>query len=550
MKQEDLQKNKATIEMQGEPEVAVLEQEKNSQEFADKISSKIEQDFKSIPDDKEEIKKVETSIRLENQSIKDEIKNELDLDNKLGTLDSEATIAKEETKSKISEIKKELLDVPFLILGKNTEEIYKIFSNEQEQSILLKSTVEIFRDRGKVSEEKQKVREALLRFIEIRPSYFEKIIQSKNPDDASNSVLLYSSLVSNGNEAQQKVGIALLKKHLDLVKKITTNYESNDYYKSNTFLLRRSILEKGDKDIKVEAQKWFEETISTDKFDANTIFCLQRLYGKDKKSMVNLVKAYMEKHDLPTEKLLTDWKSAKIGPHLGFASIKKLEDKIPGATKVLHQEFKISDFWRYPTEVLVDQYKNRNNTEIPYGVIIFPIADHNGAFNQDTHLIKKLFNDTKGKYLIRIMEAEGKFSLARNLLSLDKKYGDKHKISFGLLGGHGTKNSIQFGPTTLNNLFSEKNLLRKKDFEGEGVKKIKSFFEENPSIALVSCSTGKEKGIGQKISEIYGAEINAPDRPAALIQLSVSFDQNGKIKFDTEYYHSGLEMKYSRGVKE
>ena len=410
--------------------------------------------------------------------------------------------------------------------------------------------MEIFRDRGKVSEEKQKVREALLRFIEIRPSYFEKIIQSKNPDDASNSVLLYSSLVSNGNEAQQKVGIALLKKHLDLVKKITTNYESNDYYKSNTFLLRRSILEKGDKDIKVEAQKWFEETISTDKFDANTIFCLQRLYGKDKKSMVNLVKAYMEKHDLPTEKLLTDWKSAKIGPHLGFASIKKLEDKIPGATKVLHQEFKISDFWRYPTEVLVDQYKNRNNTEIPYGVIIFPIADHNGAFNQDTHLIKKLFNDTKGKYLIRIMEAEGKFSLARNLLSLDKKYGDKHKISFGLLGGHGTKNSIQFGPTTLNNLFSEKNLLRKKDFEGEGVKKIKSFFEENPSIALVSCSTGKEKGIGQKISEIYGAEINAPDRPAALIQLSVSFDQNGKIKFDTEYYHSGLEMKYSRGVKE
>lgn len=448
----------------------------------------------------------------------------------------------------------EAQNISTLISGKNIEEIDKIFSNEQERSILLKSSLDMLKKRGKITEEEQKTKETLLKFIEIRSSVFEKIIESKNLEDASNSVLLYSSLVNNGNEVQQKSGMELLKKHLDLVKQITTSYtttsyEQGDYYNSDAKLLRRSILEKGDKDVKGEAQKWFEETISSDKFDVNTIFCLQKLYGKDKKKIVDFAKTYIEKHDLPAEKLLKDWKLAKIEPHLGFASIKKLEDKMPGAAKVLHQEFKISDFWRYPTEVLVDQYNNRDNTDMPYGVIIFPNADHNGAFEQNSHLIEKLYEDTKGKYLLRIMEADGKFSLARNLLFLNKKYGDKHKISFGLLGGHGSKNSIQFGQDTLSNFFSEKNILSKKDFKGEGVKKIKSFFEEDPSIALISCSTGKERGIGQQISETYGAEIHAPDRPAAMIQLSTSFDQNGKIKFGTKYYHSGLEMKYSKGVK-
>ena len=543
----------AKPEVVGNPEISTLETEESDKKFAEEIILKIENDTNFELSSNQEIEKIDSSVNISDFSEKEEIKKELNLEKNLNELDIETKNISEEAKNKILEIEKQTQEISTLISGKNNEEIYKIFSNEQDQSILIKSSLDIFKKRGKISQEEQKTKEALLKFIEIRPSIFEKIIQSKNPDDASNAILLYSSLVNNGSEAQQKIGMALLKKHLDLVKQITTSattdYENKDYYNSDTNLLRRSILEKGDKDIKAEAQKWFEETINDDKFDVNTIFCLQRLYGKDKKSITNLTKTYLEKHGLPSEKLLTDWKSGKIEPHLGFASVKKIEDKIPGATKVLHEQFKISDFWRYPTEVLVDQYNNKDNMDMPYGVIIFPTADHNGAFAQNAHWINKLHNDTKGKYLLRIMEAEGKFSLARNLLSLNKKYGNNHKISFGLLGGHGSKNSIQFGSHTLNNFFSEKNLLRKKDFEGEGVKKIKSFFEENPSIALVSCSTGKEQGIGQKISETYGADISAPDRPAALYQLGISFDQNGKIKFDTKYLHSGQEMKYSRGIK-
>ncbi len=104
MNQENLQQDEADIEVKEKPKIASVEQNKTSQEFADEILGKIENDFKSVSNNREEIEKVENSILLENQSLKSEIKNELDLDNKLGTLDTEATTAKEEAKSTISEI--------------------------------------------------------------------------------------------------------------------------------------------------------------------------------------------------------------------------------------------------------------------------------------------------------------------------------------------------------------------------------------------------------------------------------------------------------------
>ncbi len=104
MNKEEFQKNEAGVEVEDRPEITSPEQNKSSQEWANEILNKIEQEFDSVPDDKEEIEKIESSVLLENQSTKNEIKNELNLENNLNTLNSEAENTKEEAKSKISEI--------------------------------------------------------------------------------------------------------------------------------------------------------------------------------------------------------------------------------------------------------------------------------------------------------------------------------------------------------------------------------------------------------------------------------------------------------------
>ncbi len=104
MNKEEFQKNEAGIEVEDRPEITSPEQSKNSQEWANEILIKIEQEFNSIPDNVSEINKIDDSISLENQSTKNEIKDEINLDNKLGGLDNEAKLIKDETKSKISEI--------------------------------------------------------------------------------------------------------------------------------------------------------------------------------------------------------------------------------------------------------------------------------------------------------------------------------------------------------------------------------------------------------------------------------------------------------------
>lgn len=439
-----------------------------------------------------------------------------------------------------------------LIKGKDVEEIYKIFNDEErDQSTLLGLAVDLFRKNFNLTEEEKGAREVFLNFIETNPSFFERMI-GKDPGNISNVISIYSSLMMHGNEIQREIATDFLKEHLDLLKQVFTGSNSPNYFKSNTFLVRLNILNKGDDEMKLHARQWLEDMINEDIPDDYIVSILQELYGKDNTSLTNLTKAYMERHDLPLGEFLKSWKMAKIELVPGFSSVKALEDRAHGSAKFLSQEFNIFNFARYPTNVLVDQYVNRDNVEKPYGVIIFPVADWNGAFNDDKFSINVLYEKIKDKYLLRIVESDGKFALGRSVVSLNKKYGDKHKISFAILGGHGTKDTIQLGPITLKKFFENAfnrggNIISRKDFEGSGFKRILSFFEKNPAIALVSCSTGKKGGIGQKISETYGAEVDAPNKPSNLIDFGVFFDSDGRIKFDTEYNIGSGTKKYFAG---
>ena len=197
-----------------------------------------------------------------------------------------------------------------------------------------------------------------------------------------------------------------------------------------------------------------------------------------------------------------------------------------------------------PPELLITQYDQRDNTDKPYGVIVYPHSDWNGAFLQNEDPLRWFFADVREKYNLRVLEAESKYDIARGLLGLKRRYGQQNKISFALLGGHGTKNSILFGGE------DERHRLVSQDLQGSGVRRTSEFFEPHPTIVLVSCSTGTQEGIGQQLSEMMGAKVIAPEIPTNIKSIRARTDQEGKLLINVEYQNEGAERLYVAGVPE
>jgi hypothetical protein len=141
---------------------------------------------------------------------------------------------------------------------------------------------------------------------------------------------------------------------------------------------------------------------------------------------------------------------------------------------------------------------------------------------------------------LRIFECASKIDLVRLLLKLRGRYDSgthpahqQHKISFAVIGGHGTKNSIHFGASeSLGSLTIE-------DLQGRGTTRVNSFFEQHATLILVSCTTGAEGGIGEKLSHTLGVTVIAPDVPTRMSSMRVTKQDSNNLVFNVEYKDKG-----------
>ena len=219
-------------------------------------------------------------------------------------------------------------------------------------------------------------------------------------------------------------------------------------------------------------------------------------------------------------------------------AMEKLEKSIPGAVNKLLSNYGIKEFCRYPTDVLVKQIEEES-IDRPYGLVAFPRSDHNDAFNQDKDYIDNLFQKTQEVMGMKIVEVSSRIDFAKRLIVLNKKYGDENKISYLIIGGHGSVDKFIFGEGELGEVRSE-------HFEGKGVQRVKEFFVDNPAVVLISCSTGVDGGIAEKMSETYGSDVIGPSKDAALMGLDMDL-VDGKPKFKVEY--GGADAKFYKGVE-
>ena len=176
-------------------------------------------------------------------------------------------------------------------------------------------------------------------------------------------------------------------------------------------------------------------------------------------------------------------------------TVSSLEKERPCISSVLQSEFGISWFARYPEELLIEQYDKRGIKDLPYGIIIYPQADYNQAFYSEfsnRNIFERLGDQLKGKYEIKIFEAKNSLELVHALNKSRKEYG---KISFAIIGGHGSKDSIVLGNSVFNPE-RKQGVLDQAHVANKGASSLQLAFIENPTIILVSCSTGELGGIG------------------------------------------------------
>lgn len=220
-------------------------------------------------------------------------------------------------------------------------------------------------------------------------------------------------------------------------------------------------------------------------------------------------------------------------------TITAIEQHEKGIAKTLHQEFGICHFARYPEEMLIRQCDLRDEHS-EYGVIANPIDDHNGAFYTAKGIYTSLMTEMKNSDTeIRIIENSGKRDLGRSLNQLHKRYfkapeaeGNKsHRLSFMLLGGHGTPRSLRQGSGE----HRERSHLRLEDLDKLDVKTLTALFEEGATIVLDSCLTGREHGLAQKISEkVQNILVIAPEK-SAYIETLTTRKVGNKIEFIVKY---------------
>lgn len=253
-----------------------------------------------------------------------------------------------------------------------------------------------------------------------------------------------------------------------------------------------------------------------------------------------------------------------------FKSAREIESECPNSVSVLSEEFGIMDFERYPHKMLIDQFENRNKDDLPYGVIIYPRNDHNGAFYENKPAFIDLFNKLTGQYHIRVFECEDKIGVVKAFKKLKNHYPG-HQISFMILGGHGTEYSIHFGGEDKKHELErfdfydfgpreDKKELKKfatigqdNNFLGDRYDKrmiyLKDFFEPNSTTILASCSTGVHGGIAQELSSALETKIIAPNIPSNIKSFGPNINENGKLSFQVEYFDEGVAKSYMSGKR-
>lgn len=343
-----------------------------------------------------------------------------------------------------------------------------------------------------------KLRDITASFVEANISAIQKNLkETHSKDNVERGFELLLNLISCGNDKQRDAGISILVENL-----------GRDYSEDNKRLVFDGLERFIKKEVRFQAVK-------------------------------RVIKGVLGWYGLNYDLTMQAWEestSPEKVPEIvkkNFLQVLKLEEKRPGITLILSKDFGINDFARYPIEMLIKQYDERENLELPYGIIMNARGDYNGFLYQNERVYQRLLEQLEDVgYGVRVLEAGTRYDIARKLITLDKKYGREAKISFGVFSGHGSETSIEFSELVRSG--KEPGVFTKEDAQGRGVMRLSIFFIKDPTIILNSCLAGSEKGLVREISKIGGYVVGS--KIEGNLQEIKVVRKEGKLYFKVFYY--------------
>jgi hypothetical protein len=242
---------------------------------------------------------------------------------------------------------------------------------------------------------------------------------------------------------------------------------------------------------------------------------------------------------LDERELLDAWSASGKFEHnpllINFANGHRLQTQRPGAPKMLRDTFGLRAFGRYHVETLVRQ-ADEMDAKGPYGLAVYPWSDKEGYFLQQSDALAAMH---RGGRMLRVAEAKNRSEFLGRLEGIRTRFG---AASYGIIGGHGGKDSIWLSPAE----GPKEGVIRADDLEGSEFRRALGLFPKGAPIILNSCGTGAKGGIAQRLSAL-GYEVLAPEKPARIADIRAE-DIRGATRLEASFDSEGAPVRTMRYV--
>ncbi len=190
-----------------------------------------------------------------------------------------------------------------------------------------------------------------------------------------------------------------------------------------------------------------------------------------------------------------------------FEAMDKLETKAPGSVKRLHENYGITNFQRYPEELLLNQLKEIDQNK-DTGLLIFATSDWSGSFDTQSTLWEKLYQKHRDHLNFRIVECPTSMSLARTIAQTKTDF--EKKVSLVVISAHSEAEGFYLGNE------SSPDSKINKETVAQLAPQMQELFSVNAQVIANACSSGALNGWVKDLSK--GAKIKAlgPNQPASI----------------------------------
>lgn len=199
-----------------------------------------------------------------------------------------------------------------------------------------------------------------------------------------------------------------------------------------------------------------------------------------------------------------------------------------GISNLLFNIYGLGVFKRYPEHMLLKQFSSHQDKTTRFGLVLAPEDDHNGTYYNNWPLLESLDAQFQDIALLRMMEAGSPDEIE----AIFKKMADLF-IAMPFLGvfcGHGDGYSMDLdrGPFS-GKLFADQAFFRR----------LRGYFDFDPTLILSSCFAGIPRGFAQRTSEA-GFTVIASPGSLNKMEVNVLNPQLVRPKYDVNYYSDGV----------